>query len=551
MRPQRFARDERGTIAVITAGVVAALVGCLVLTADFGSLYLQRRQMQRAVDLAAMAAAGTHGDQQALALAVLSANGMGAAPDFTLYSGAYDADPALSPAARFTAGALPANAARIALRAPGRVYFIQALMPSAAPRIRVAATAAVRDVAMLQIGSRLASLQNGVLDALLGNLVGGSVSLTALDYQALADAQVDLLGLAQALAARSDSSGTYADVLGADISVGDLLGALADSLSMQAGGSPAATAVGKLRNALVGQGASLDGGSLVDLGPLAGLGLGETPEGISASVSALDLLRAAAMLKGGEISADLGAAAPGLLDAKLAITIGEGARQSAWLAVGESGVSVRTAQIRLLLLLALKPVLGFAVQVPLAVEVAYGEASLAEISCGRDPASDVQVDVAARPGLAGLWLGAPRDASSWKDLSKAPDIVPAELVRVPLIASITGYGAAEAGSAASRVLTFSASQIRAKTPQTVGSRELVETALDSLFGSAELKPVMLGADLGGVTNPVLAQLRLALSALAPSVDDLLLAVLDPLGIHLGEADVRVTGVRCGIPALVL
>ena len=403
MRPQRFARDERGTIAVITAGVVAALVGCLVLTADFGSLYLQRRQMQRAVDLAAMAAAGTHGDQQALALAVLSANGMGAAPDFTLYSGAYDADPALSPAARFTAGALPANAARIALRAPGRVYFIQALMPSAAPRIRVAATAAVRDVAMLQIGSRLASLQNGVLDALLGNLVGGSVSLTALDYQALADAQVDLLGLAQALAARSDSSGTYADVLGADISVGDLLGALADSLSMQAGGSPAATAVGKLRNALVGQGASLNGGSLVDLGPLAGLGLGETPEGISASVSALDLLRAAAMLKGGEISADLGAAAPGLLDAKLAITIGEGARQSAWLAVGESGVSVRTAQIRLLLLLALKPVLGFAVQVPLAVEVAYGEASLAEISCGRDPASDVQVDVAARPGLAGLW----------------------------------------------------------------------------------------------------------------------------------------------------
>lgn len=551
MRPQCFARDERGTIAVITAGLVAALIGCLVLTADFGSLYLQRRQMQRAVDLAAMAAAGTHSDPQALALAVLSANGMGAAPDFTLSSGAYDADPALAPAARFTAGAMPVNAARIALQAPGRVYFIRALMRSAAPRIRVAATAAVRDVAMLQIGSRLASLQNGVLDALLGNLVGGSVSLTVLDYQALAAAQVDLLGLAQKLAARSDSSGTYADVLGADIPVSDLLGALADTLSAQVGGSPAATAVGKLGKALVGQGASLDGKSLVDLGPLAGLGLGETPEGISASVSALDLLRTAAMLKGGEVSADLGAAAPGLLDAKLAITIGEGAQQSAWLAVGERGVSVRTAQIRLRLLLALKPVLGFAVQVPLAVDVAYGQASLADISCGRDPGSDVEVNVAARPGLAGLWLGAPRDASAWKDFSKAPDIVPAELVRVPLIASITGYGAAEAGSATSRVLTFSASQIRAKTPQTVGSRELVETALDSLLDSAQLTPVLLGVDLGGVSNLVLAQLRPALSALAPSVDTLLLAVLDPLGIHLDEADVRVTGVRCGIPALVL
>jgi Flp pilus assembly protein TadG len=45
MRLQRLARDERGTVAVITAGLAAALVGCLVLTADFGSLYLQRRQM--------------------------------------------------------------------------------------------------------------------------------------------------------------------------------------------------------------------------------------------------------------------------------------------------------------------------------------------------------------------------------------------------------------------------------------------------------------------------------------------------------------------------
>jgi uncharacterized membrane protein len=163
----------------------------------------------------------------------------------------------------------------------------------------------------------------------------------------------------------------------------------------------------------------------------------------------------------------------------------------------------------------------------------------------------VRVDVAARPGLAGLWLGKPRDASAWKDFSKAPDIVPAELVRVPLIAYIEGYGAAEAGSATSRVLAFSVSQIREKTPQTAGSREVVETALDSLLGSAQLTPVVLGVDLGGVGNLVLAQLRPALSALAPSVDALLLTVLDPLGIRLGEADVRVTGVRCGIPALVL
>lgn len=50
-------RDERGAVAIIVAALIAALIGVLALVADVGMLYQQRRQLQTAVDAAALAAA--------------------------------------------------------------------------------------------------------------------------------------------------------------------------------------------------------------------------------------------------------------------------------------------------------------------------------------------------------------------------------------------------------------------------------------------------------------------------------------------------------------
>lgn len=49
-------RDERGAIAIIVAATTVALVGVLMIVADVGMLYQQRRQLQTAVDSAALAA---------------------------------------------------------------------------------------------------------------------------------------------------------------------------------------------------------------------------------------------------------------------------------------------------------------------------------------------------------------------------------------------------------------------------------------------------------------------------------------------------------------
>ena len=37
---------------------------------------------------------------------------------------------------------------------------------------------------------------------------------------------------------------------------------------------------------------------------------------------------------------------------------------------------------------------------------------------------------------------------------------------------------------------------------------------------------------------------------APALDSLIDLVTDTIGVHYGQADVRVTGMRCGTPALV-
>lgn len=50
-------RDERGAVAIIVAAMIAALIGVLALVVDVGMLYQQRRQLQTAVDSAALAAA--------------------------------------------------------------------------------------------------------------------------------------------------------------------------------------------------------------------------------------------------------------------------------------------------------------------------------------------------------------------------------------------------------------------------------------------------------------------------------------------------------------
>ncbi|MEO8477669.1 MAG: pilus assembly protein TadG-related protein [Actinomycetota bacterium] len=62
-RVRRRGDDERGAVMVITALILVALFGMLVLTIDVGGLLLRRREMVNASDAAALAAAKSCADQ--------------------------------------------------------------------------------------------------------------------------------------------------------------------------------------------------------------------------------------------------------------------------------------------------------------------------------------------------------------------------------------------------------------------------------------------------------------------------------------------------------
>ena len=72
-------------------------------------------------------------------------------------------------------------------------------------------------IATFAIGSRLVSLNGGLLNAILGRMLGTTLSLSAMDYQALIDAHIDAFDFLNALATRLDLTGvTYDSVLSGD-----------------------------------------------------------------------------------------------------------------------------------------------------------------------------------------------------------------------------------------------------------------------------------------------------------------------------------------------
>jgi uncharacterized membrane protein len=103
-RLQTFARDARGSTAILAALTAVAAIGFGALAIDTGSFFYERRKLQTASDLAAIAAAGDLQQARAAALATLALNGYGPDVLANVETGTYLPDAHLAPAARFTPG---------------------------------------------------------------------------------------------------------------------------------------------------------------------------------------------------------------------------------------------------------------------------------------------------------------------------------------------------------------------------------------------------------------------------------------------------------------
>ncbi|MGE0024754.1 MAG: TadG family pilus assembly protein [Hyphomicrobium sp.] len=545
----RRADDESGTIAVVLAFFMMVSVSACALAVDIGALYLERRTAQGVLDLAAVAAASDIDHAEAAAAATLAANGLSNITSLAVIKGRYEPGPGVAPALRFKPAVEPFNAVRLDASLAGRLYFAKSFMSE--PDIAVSAIGAADAVATFSIGSRLASLNGGLVNALLGGLLGGSVSLSVMDYNALLNANVSLDGFLSALAGEVGiTAGTYDSVLNANVTVGNVLEAAVATAT--AGGQAQAAQVA---TALLGQidaSLTVPPQALVDLGPMSSVEVGQPHAGLDASVNLMSLITATAQAANGDhqVAINLAGSLPGLLSLTLDLAVGEPAQHSGWVTVGQPGAIVRTVQTRLRLVAEVGGsglLAGVRIRLPIFIEIASAEARLEALTCNVANPASTQAEIAAKPAVVRAWIG---DVST-TGLASFGTSVPvsqASLVQVPLI-TVTASAFAEMTNTSPTDLTFTQSDVAGHVVKTAHVHDLLSSLVASLLGSAQLNVNLVGLPIG-LTGPLIKSLVQALlTPVAAALDPLVNLILNTLGLHLGEVDVQVNGMRCGTAVL--
>ncbi len=538
----RLVAEKRGSIAILSGVFMTVAMGMSALAIDMGLLYLERRHAQGAVDLAAIAAAASMDTAESMAQRTLSANGVERINRLDVIRGRYMANPAIAPDQRFTPGGAPYNAVRVSLTKPGQTYFSKVLgWPD--PTIAVQGMAASAEYATFSIGSRLAALRGGLANRLLEALVGGSVSLSVMDYEALANANIEVVPLLDQLATDLNlQAGTYQDVLDSTVSVGQVVKAMAATGS-DGGAASALLALDSMAGSWT---RTLTLAKVIDIGSLARLSTHSQSAGLAGAVDALTILRASAMVANGSHQVELAIASdiPGVASLRLQLAVGEPPVVSTWISSGPVASTVRTAQLRLKLVAEFAPLSGLSgvkLRLPVMVETAWAEAKLGGIECGADQSVD-SVRVDARPGIVEAWIG-DTTAAGFVDFARPMPVSPAALVMTKLI-SARGTAHAMIGETAPTPLYFSAEDIETQQIKRTSTEQFIAPLVTSLLGDLDLEVNVLGLALLA-PSVVTAGITQAIADAATPLDALITGILRELGVSLGEADVKVHSAKCG------
>jgi uncharacterized membrane protein len=177
-------------------------------------------------------------------------------------------------------------------------------------------------------------------------------------------------------------------------------------------------------------------------------------------------------------------------------------------------------------------------RLPVYLDLAHASAGLERVACSASGA--VSVRVGARPGLADLWIGE-LDPQAMADFSRPVPVGKVRLADLPLI-KVDGIAHLETGSERARAVSFSRSDIGRTPGKSLSSDALLQTAVSSLLGDLALDIRILGMGLGEAA--VADALTSTLEQVAAPLDGVLNQLLGLLGVHVGEADLRLFGVRC-------
>ena len=519
----RRRRDERGAVAVFVGVVLTLLMISAAFAVDLGMQRAARADMQAVADVVAIDLARELDGRTATQLGTLQSaadvsrdrnagTALGTTPVVLPELGVVNvATGVFTPAS----GSTVPNAVRVTATTTVDFAFGVAADGDASRT----AIAMASPAACLRLGSTLLDLQSGnsaLLNALLGDLLNGTVNLSAVSYQGLAAAEVTLADLAVELGA-----GSASQLLGTSVSLGSFYAAVADVLRAD-GSSTTASLVDTTLLGVLGAGVGLGNVSVAQM-----LALGPGGDSaLGATVDALSLLTTAAFVANGSNAVSvpgLSLAVPGVGTATATVQIIEPPKLACGSALAE------TSQVRVTLSLPGSIVGVVNATVTTVLNLGNASGSISSVTCANgaatalgvalDPPSVLSLATTMRVNLLGL-------------LPVTDVVVPGT---VP-----------SKGAAASYSLDL---PLRYDTPltSTAGTGAL---GLPNLT-AAELK--LLGLD---ITGPAFAAVRVPVMALLNSmldgVESLLVGTVSTtLGLRLGNADMYgVRTAQCLNPVLV-
>ncbi|TPG74505.1 pilus assembly protein TadG-related protein [Pseudomonas arsenicoxydans] len=358
---------QRGAIGLMAALTMAAALLCLVLVVDTGRLYLEKRNLQRVADMAALEAATRGGDCLAGTTAVTYATASAQRNGFAI--------PSVGRALAVACGVVNVNAGNIRVFATdaSKSEAIQVIASHVVPQslagglsamfggapanstmnLSATAVAAVAGPPVAQLSIRNTLADVNLLNGMLSGLSGAPINLTVANWNGLVAANINLLKYMDQLAIDLHvTAGDYTQLLGADATVGQLLRAAATVAQTNGATADVQTGFNGLASTVVSP-------LKVHLGDILQLQTGSTASGLNANVNALQLVQAFIEL-GNSKSALTGTLPVNLLGLGLGATASVKVIEPPQLSVvgnpalaklaplGANRIYVRTAQVRVL-----------------------------------------------------------------------------------------------------------------------------------------------------------------------------------------------------------
>ncbi|MGA3942175.1 TadG family pilus assembly protein [Ralstonia nicotianae] len=551
MPTDRLRRTARGVVSLLTTVFVATLGLTLLVSVDIGNVFFTQRALQRAADMAAMAAAQRLDIPTQVAQQSVTQNGLSVTP--TVVPGVWNATNTAAAPTYFCASGSTGcigtvNAAQVTLTQNVPYFF------SVGQRT-LTATAIAKNTAIVSfsLGSGLASTNTGLLNSVLGALLGNGNSALNLDlvsYQGLANTTIRVSDLMAAL-----NVGTVQQLIAAQVSLSQLVSAV-----VSAGGQNGLTGVSVgtvlapntlvlgplLRNTLINLGNSTGTPGVLQFLAQAG----NDQSVLNAQLNVLDLVTTAAQIANNKnaVAISTGLTLPGLLGTTLNLKV----IQPPVIAIGPPGkdtsgnwmTQASAGQVRLGLNVSASVLAPLAtINVPIGVVVAGASAHAVDAYCPV-PRVNLSADIAGTisPVSSCIAAGADSVASGTLNCGSASAAPLLSTLGIPVVSIYSNPPASSSVSFGSDT-PYRGLQIAVGQTQRVTATGGFFSAL--LSSNSNLKVTVLG-----VLPVPLSAITGELSTVGGILDSLLTPVLELLGVQLGYADIKVLSVNCDAVELV-